>query len=188
MEQLVKAAQKKAKLEHKTQNYNGKPYYEAHLLPVADLAVEIAKAQGVKSKEDLQTVEICALLHDVVEDSATVGNAADKEAAIQQELDKIEKTFNKNIREVVDLLTYRKGEEKSRYLQKISKNKIAKIVKVADRCFNISKLPEVNEKQKLDKLVNKYSNDMEYFFEFNIFPEIVDAELKKALGILKKNS
>lgn len=80
------------------------------------------------------------LLHDVVEDCGVEA----------EELD-----VNEEIREAVVLLTFKKPEGVSRkeakaeYYRKISENKIASIVKILDRCNNISTMATGFTKEKM---------------------------------------
>lgn len=53
--------------------------------------------------------------------------------------------------EAIKALTHQKGESYEAYLEKVSKNEIAKIVKVADIQHNLSDDPSENQKKKYKK-------------------------------------
>lgn len=99
-------------------------------------------ALGIDSDNLIAT----CLLHDVVEDCGVEA----------EELD-----VNDEIREAVVLLTFRKPEGVSRkeakaeYYRKISGNKIASIVKILDRCNNISTMATGFTKEKMASYIEE---------------------------------
>lgn len=93
--------------------------------------------------------QICAVLHDVVEDTTiTLGQL------------KIE-GFSKEILEVLDCLTKREGEDYFHYIERVSKNKIACRVKLADLNDNMDLTRITNPTQKDKKRVEKYQQAKE---------------------------
>lgn len=75
--------------------------------------------------------KICALLHDVVEDTPTT-------------LDEIEKEFGIMVRDTIDCLTHRKGESYNDYITRILTDENAVRVKIADICDNLNGTPTQN--------------------------------------------
>ena len=108
------------------------------------------------------------LLHDVCE---VCGAAAD------------ELPVNERVRKAVDCLTFRKGEQetkaeaKERYFQKISENQLAVLVKVLDRCNNISTMATGFSKERMVRYIKETE---EYVFPLldilkYHYPEFYDA-------------
>lgn len=87
-----------------------------------------------------------ALLHDVCEDCGV----APKELPV-----------NETTREAVALLTKQEGVLKEEYYQKISENPIATMVKLMDRCNNVSGMAAGFSKEKLVKYI-KETEDVVY--------------------------
>lgn len=111
----VKRALDFATEKHKGQKRIGGDDYITH--PIA--VYEIVKSQGFK--EDYQ---ITALFHDLLEDT----NATEEE---------ILSFGNNEILTAVKLLTKQKGYDMQEYIRKIKNNKIAFVVKGADRLHNL---------------------------------------------------
>lgn len=83
----------------------------------------IGHPSSVASMVDEGVEEIVAWLHDTVEDTNIT-------------LSDIEELFGKEVRDAVDAITRRKGEDRSVYLKRVKDNPIAKNVKVADLMHN----------------------------------------------------
>lgn len=104
-----------------------------------------ALALGLDEDDILAT----ALLHDVVEDC---------------DISIVELPVNDNVKEAVALLTFSKEPEetkdqaKIRYYQNISKNRLAVIVKVLDRCNNISSMAVAFSKEKMAEYIDETEN------------------------------
>ena len=81
-----------------------------------------------------------ALLHDVCEDC---GVAVD------------ELPINDTTKEAVALLTKSKEMDKEKYYQQISKNPIATMIKLLDRCNNVSGMPTALSKEKLVEYIKE---------------------------------
>ena len=126
---------------HKGQARKSGEAYIIHPLTMACQAVSM----GVNDDNIVAAI----LLHDVVEDcGVSVNDLPD----------------NKEVKEAVNLLTYVKPEKykerdgegpsilvvKNNYYDAISKNRIASIVKLFDRCHNVSSMAGVFTKEKLD--------------------------------------
>lgn len=95
---------------------------------------------------------ICALLHDVVEDTNIT-------------FENLSKEFSNEIIEVLKLLTHDKNVKYMDYIREISKNEIATKIKIADIIHNSdeSRLDEVNEEDIIRK--EKYRKALEYLIE-----------------------
>ena len=93
---------------------------------------------------------IVGLLHDSVEDTDI-------------SLESIEEKFGKIVRDGVDGMTKRNGEDYfDDYLPRVASNKISKLVKLADSSHNLSKnhLLEVSDQQ--ERLKHKYVSVIQY--------------------------
>lgn len=79
-------------------------------------------------------VKICALLHDLVEDT-------------NWNINDISKVFGSEISEIIDLLTHKKDDSYDSYIDQISFNETATKVKISDLVDNmdITRLPELKE-------------------------------------------
>lgn len=136
-------AKKIAKQYHTGQTYNNKNYYNGHIVPVMQLAVIIAP------EELKENVAIVSLLHDILEDTNCDPQLIDD-------------NFGQNILTSVILLTKGANIGYEKYIKDISYNKVAKIVKTADRLVNIYNLKDVKDNLKKEKLIKKYESQIEY--------------------------
>lgn len=99
---------------------------------------------------------ICAVLHDVVEDSPAT-------------LDEIGRKYGERVKEVIDCLTHRDSEPLDEYYARILTNKIATEVKIADMRDNMSPYrmnglaPEVQE-----RMMKKYKKGFRILTEGEI--------------------
>ncbi|HED37191.1 MAG TPA: GTP pyrophosphokinase [Ignavibacteria bacterium] len=103
----------------------------------------------------MQTDEemIVAMLHDVVEDSKIS----------LKDISKYE--FDKKIMSALKVLTYSTDQNYEDYIKKISKNKLASKIKIADLKdnLNLNRLPYLNKKD-LER-INKYHKALKYLLE-----------------------
>ncbi len=103
----------------------------------------------------MQTDEemIVAMLHDVVEDSKIS----------LKDISKYE--FDKKIISALKVLTYSTVQNYEDYIKKISKNKLARKIKIADLKdnLNLNRLPYLNKKD-LER-INKYHKALKYLLE-----------------------
>ena len=71
---------------------------------------------------------------------------------------------NENVREIVDCLTFRvedgetRAEAKQRYYEKIRRNKLAAIIKLLDRCNNVSTMANGFTKERMKKYIRETEN------------------------------
>lgn len=95
---------------------------------------------------------IVALLHDVIEDTNTS----------LEELKNL--GFNDRIIEAIDTLTHKDGEEYQTYIERISKNKLARKVKIADLYHNmdITRFADMIIPDNYLKKYQIYSESLEY--------------------------
>lgn len=165
-----KSADSFAKKVHEGQKYNDDSnYYDSHLEPVKNRAHKIGLSEGL-NKDELDVLDKSAYLHDVLEDTETT-------------TDKINSWFGPEIETIVRLLSNKIKSEGlvkdiDTYYKEISDNKIAKIVKAADRIENIIALNRIKNEEKKKKLLDKYSNQLKYYKENNIYPELIEEALK----------
>lgn len=115
----VFAALSLAAEKHKGQKY-GEREYITHVEEVMD---EVLRLDLRKLGFNRQTVAKVAILHDILEDTATT----------VAELEK----FGAEEVEAVIAITKQKGESRKDYLERVKNNKIAKIVKMADAVCNL---------------------------------------------------
>ncbi len=123
---------------------------EAHKGQVDKAGVDyIQHPLTVSSFVDGDKEKICALLHDVMEDTEF------PEIALRI-------LFGDEIVNTLLLLTHRDGESYDEYIERISESKLATRVKIADLTHNsdLSRLKEVTEKDK--KRLEKYQRSIEY--------------------------
>ncbi len=113
---------------------NGQPYI-VHPLTIACHAI----ALGIKD----DTVIASALLHDTVEDCGVKVNYLPVSSKTQ---------------EAVRLLTHVKGEPLEPYYRAISENETASIVKLLDRCDNVSSMAGVFSVEKTKSYIDETRN------------------------------
>ena len=97
---------------------SGHDYF--HTIRVLELASTIAREESRFHPVELETVQLIALLHDVVEDSNIT-------------LDDLREIgFPYSVVEAVDAITRRDGEDRIHYLNRVKENALARVVKIAD--------------------------------------------------------
>lgn len=138
---------------------NGTPYY-THPMAVCNML----KENGFG--EDYQ---VTGLFHDLLEDT----NCTEQE---------ILELSNKQVLEAVKLLTKTKGYIMSEYIGNISKNDIARMVKLVDRIHNLSEAKETSQ-----EFQKKYIKETEEWFIELSRETIFEEELKEVLKNLKNN-
>ncbi len=157
-----------AAANHDGQTYNDRNYLTGHLLEVRDKALELS--QFYLQDDALQIkVEIVAILHDIIEDTIIT----------YQDINKL---FGKEIADCISLLT-RSNKSDETYFREISTNPIAKLVKAADRIINLELMSGLIEKDKerAKQIIRKYSNEMKYIEEYNIYPNDIRSVFNAAL-------
>lgn len=120
----IHTAQAIARVAHRSQTYNGRPYYEGHVRRVAAKAVVVARQHG--ALDMVRDAFIVGLLHDVVEDTDIT-------------LDHLKTHgFSYDVIEAVRLLTHEVGDGLTylQYVKRIGTNKLATLVKLADLWVN----------------------------------------------------
>ena len=162
---LVDKAKTFAQHYHTWQLYgDGNDYFLAHLVPVAQKAMELAKPLHL----DLFAVEIFAYLHDVLEDCEQVTS------------EMVEENFGKDILDGVLLLSNRiasipdSAKTADEYFSAIGAARPeVKIVKIADRNINYTRLAHHLDEEKRGKLSHWYVKQVAYFQKYDIFPELL---------------
>ncbi len=147
------------KEKHKGQKRKqGTPYY-LHPIGVSNI---------LKKKGFAKDYQIAGLFHDLIEDTDTT-------------YEEILKITNRNIAEAVRLVTKENGYKMQEYIIRISKNDMAKMVKLADRLHNLSEthLTEI-EFQK------KYVNETEEWFLDLAKGTVFEDDLQKELNNIKR--
>ncbi len=149
---------KYVKMMHGTQKRKqGTPYYE-HPIAVSKILRE--KGFGM-------TYQICALFHDLLEDTEAI-------------YEDIEEMANSEIADIIILLTKEPGYVMKKYIGRIKKNKIAKMVKLADRIHNLSEI-EGTER----KFIEKYIDETEKWYIDLARGTVFEEDLKKVLDKAK---
>lgn len=151
------------KYKHKDQKrIQGTPYY-THPLAVSKI---------LKDKNFSIDYQIAALFHDLLEDTDTT-------------YDEIKKITNTDIAEAVRLVTKESGYTIEDYIDRISKNKMAKMVKLADRIHNLSEAHFTSK-----EFQKKYIEETEKWYiklsEGTDFEEDIKNELNKLKVNIKK--
>ncbi len=147
------------KEKHKGQKrIQGTPYY-IHPLEVSN----ILDKKGF-SKE----YQIVGLFHDLLEDTDTT----------YEELVQIS---NKKIADTVRLLTKEKGYVMSEYINRIMKNEMARMVKLADRLHNLSETHFASEKFK-----ERYIKETEEWFIDLAAGTVFEEDIENILDNLKQ--
>jgi GTP pyrophosphokinase len=118
---------------------DGKPYY-TH--PVKVAAHIIALRLFHDNLEVLDNVIAAAILHDVVEDTEVTYTD-------------IKNEFNEAIADLVQLLTKTKGGDLRVYYENIKNNIFAAVIKLSDRCHNISTAAGTFTRARLEKYVKE---------------------------------
>lgn len=125
----------------------GKPYMD-HLDRVCKNATEILKSNGDCTDVQVYDISIIALLHDLLEDCHA------------WTFKHLEPIFPFEIIDCILLLTKTSNINYQEYIEKISKNRMATIVKIADLKDNmdITRLPELTQKdlERLQKYHTSY--------------------------------
>lgn len=166
-----------AKTIHKWQTYwNWSDYYEWHIKPVKETWKELASLFNIKWKK-LKDIEILCDLHDAIEDT-------------DLKKEDIEKLYWKILANDCEALSIKKSDwtkkSKTVYYNNIKKNLKRKITKAADRFRNISKIPELKDKEKALKLYHKYLKEHPYYIKHNIIPDLLEWCLKDVEKDLKE--
>ncbi len=135
----------------------GTPYY-THPMAVCNM---------LKEKGFGENYQVTGLFHDLLEDT----NCTEQE---------ILELSNEQVLEAVKLLTKTKGYIMCEYIGNISKNDIAKIVKLADRIHNLSEAEETSQ-----EFQKKYIKETEEWFIELSKGTIFEEDLKEVLKKLK---
>lgn len=151
------------KSKHEGQTRIGGDEYYTHPLRVA----EILQEKGF----DVY-VQVTGLFHDLLEDT----DATDDEIKFYSG------EFGKSVLEAVKLLTKTKGYEMSKYIADISNNKMAKLVKLADRLHNLQ-----CAKVASDKFKNKYIKETEEWYLKLAKDTVFEKDIEDALQELKES-
>lgn len=114
----IEVAMMIAKEVHKEDRYGGKIYFDYHLMNVYHRAIELVE------EKEREVVGIVAIFHDIVEDHG-------------YDVGMIVKMFGKKIADAVVAMSFDKeNESREEYYERVMKNPIAKIVKIADASEN----------------------------------------------------
>ena len=112
--------------------------YMAHILDIASRVSHLGLSY-----------EIVGLLHDSIEDA---------DLSIQSDIEtQVKESFSNEIIEAIYAMTKNSHEDYFKdYLPRLSKNKIARQVKIADSSHNLSKAHLIKDEELQNKLRNKY--------------------------------
>ena len=152
-----------AKELHQDDRYgNDEDYYDAHLAPVKEKAIQLALDNNF-SLEEIKMVAIVADLHDAIED----GHISYAELSTR---------FGKKVADAVEILNKREDPTlpkdqrilKKDYYQCISQDKIANLVKAADRIVNITQTKLLIDTKKSQRHLITYLLDYKNYTDYNI--------------------
>lgn len=147
------------KEKHKNQKRKqGTPYY---LHPV-----EVGKI--LKRKGFSKDYQIAGLFHDLLEDTDTT-------------YEEILQISNNEIAETVKLVTKENGYKMQEYMERISKNDMAKMVKLADRIHNLSESYLASK-----EFQEKYIKETEEWFIDLAKGTVFEEDLRKCIINIKK--
>lgn len=154
----LEKAKEYIKEKHKNQKRKqGTPYY-LHPLEVSII---------LKEKGFSETYQIVGLFHDLIEDTETT-------------YEEILELTNEEIANAVKLLTKEKGYVMKEYINRIKQNKIARIVKIADRIHNLSETHLASE-----KFQERYIKETEEWFIDLAKDTVLEENLNKELTKIK---
>lgn len=154
LEKCIEFVKKKHEGQKRIQ---GTPYY-THPVAVCNM---------LKEKGFEEDYQVTGLFHDLLEDT----NCTDEE---------ILELSNTKVLEAVKLVTKTKGYIMSEYIGNISKNDIARMVKLADRIHNLSEAEETSR-----EFQEKYIKETEEWFIELSRGTIFEKDLKDVLENLK---
>lgn len=104
------------------------------------------------TKYTQEEVEVAAILHDTVEDSK------DNPTALEiVDLDRVEREFGLNVREIVDSVTRRDGEFYRDHIYRAKANEGGRLVKIADNGHNGLRAAKIKQAKWRNKLEFKYA-------------------------------
>lgn len=151
------------KEKHKNQKrFQGTPYY-LHPVEVSNI---------LKRKGFSKDYQVAGLFHDLLEDTNTT-------------YEEILEMTNNQIAEAVRLVTKEKGYKMSEYIDRIMKNDMARMVKLADRIQNLSEMNFASE-----EFQEKYIDETKtWFIELangTVFEEDLDSILNRQENIYRK--
>ena len=147
------------KEKHKNQKRKqGTPYY---LHPV-----EVGKI--LERKGFSKDYQIVGLFHDLLEDTDTT-------------YEEILQISNKEIAETLKLLTKEHGYKMQEYMERISKNYMAKMVKLADRIHNLSETYLASK-----EFQEKYIKETEEWFIYLAKGTVFEEDLRNCIINIKK--
>lgn len=154
----LEKAKEYIKEKHKNQKRKqGTPYY-LHPLEVSII---------LKEKGFSETYQIVGLFHDLIEDTETT-------------YEEILELTNEEIADAVKLLTKEKGYVMKEYINGIKQNRIARIVKIADRIHNLSETHLASE-----KFQKRYIKETEEWFIDLAKDTVLEENLNKELTKIK---
>lgn len=146
MHKLIKEAMDISRKAHMTQSYDEYPYFK-HLQDVYEVLTDVFALDEDNPAELI--ILIAGWLHDTMEDSPL-------------SYAKIKKQFGFEVAEIVfcvtDELGRTRSERKARTYPKISSNKGAIVVKLADRIANVSHAIKTGNKEKLEMYKAEYDD------------------------------
>lgn len=117
--------------------------------------------------------QIAGLFHDLIEDTDTT-------------YEDIQKISNTRIADAVKLVSKEKGYEMDKYIERIKENQMARMVKLADRCHNLSETHLASE-----TFQEKYIQETEKWYldlaKDTVFEEDIKSELAKLKNLKIQN-
>lgn len=104
------------------------------------------------TKYTQEEIEVAAILHDTVEDSK------DNPTALEiVDLDRVEREFGLNVREIVDSVTRRDDEFYRDHIYRAKANEGGRLVKISDNLHNRTRAAKIKQAKWRNKLEFKYA-------------------------------
>ena len=119
--------------------HDGGPYY-AHPVKVATHLISLGMFHD--DLEKLDTLIAGALLHDVLEDTGVT-------------IEMLSEQFSEEIALIVQYLTKTEGITNEVYYENVRKSLLASVIKISDRCNNVSTMAGVFSKSRLQRYIDE---------------------------------
>ena len=160
-----------------TVNVNGQDVHLPYVLHVLKVCSTLIALDLPMSHDELDILYTCAILHDSIEDAEQYFPKGGIELVTDY-------GFPKEVPEIITLLSKHSGADEfelSEYFNKIKKNKIALLIKMADRSHNVEDLYNM----KIEKLHKYVKETRDYIYPLASYAKQNYPELSNGATVLK---